>query len=414
MKTPRLILSVVFVSLSAVPLFAQFDGGPARPQRPGQPLPPGPMGGLGPQAGFGTRSLKPRRLEDRPLDEKDQRKYDAAIAPLEKRSGAAGRSGAQAAPTQEAVNQFRLGSAHLRFGQEQAAEEAFIQAWESLVPLMKEPRSFTAALAQVRTYLRELQTVGGRDPELMLTLMSDLTPQHQAVYDAVEPPKSKPSLANPIAAAWIHLTQMGQLDRDTLEKGAPWMLLFPQMAMADRPLSAEQRSEYQAQLTQANIAMNRKMEDLANRWVALAAQAAGDPRQPSGRLPRIRPRDPNAPETHGEVDPVVAQAMAALEPKRGAIARFVEAEIAFRWGQSRDGLDATGSGWKELLEYYRSNPRNVSPVDSQLHFDALRQLVETNPVQMALVLDQLDAAYRTMMQIDRGFAPLIADEWIKL
>jgi hypothetical protein len=92
----------------------------------------------------------------------------------------------------------------------------------------------------------------------------------------------------------------------------------------------------------------------------------------------------------------------------------MQADIAFRFGQFRDGMTATLSAWRELLEHYRGNAGNISPADTEIHFESLSQIAGLNPIQALVVLDQVDPMYRNMLQADRFFGMKVADLWAKM
>jgi hypothetical protein len=359
----------------------------------------------------GTQMLKTRKLENKTLEEKEQKKYDNLIASMEKRATAAPTGAAN--PAQGLIAEFQLAATHLHYNQEAAAAEAFGKAWDSLAGMMKEAKTAAAGLGQVRTHLKTLQTLAAKDPELVLTLMSELSEKQTAAYNAIENPKVKPQLANPIATTWAAVMQKGQLDKETQSKAAKWILMFPQMAMADRPLSEQQQGEVQSQVAQANTSVNAKLRQLAER---LVATSRGD--RPVRQAPP--PGQTNALGVPlGEngatrEDPALLEAYSLLEPKSAAITRFMEADIYLRWGQFHEGAAATANGWKELLEIYRGNNRLISPLDTEVHFETFDQLATRNPMQAVILLAQLDQAYRAMAKFDAAFATRIADLWIKV
>jgi hypothetical protein len=185
-----------------------------------------------------------------------------------------------------------------------------------------------------------------------------------------------------------------------MAKGTPWMLTAPESVISDRTLPPDPRAEYQAQLAQVSILLNQRLKQLAEQQLGQAARRP--PAPPGMNL-----------EADNPTNPMTEQVVAALNAKSGPIARFMEAEVHFRWGQFRDGLTTTTNGWKELLEYYRSN-RNVSPADAQVHFESLDRLAADNPLQALVILNHLDPLYRTMIQVDQFFGAKIADTWVKL
>jgi hypothetical protein len=190
---------------------------------------------------------------------------------------------------------------------------------------------------------------------------------------------------------------LGQLDKDAMEKGSFWVLKYPQAAIADRPIAAEARSQYESELAQASVNINARLRELAQRQLV-------------GR--GAQPMDPNtAPDT---VDPATALVINALDAKRGPIIRFTEADVHFKYGQFRRGIEATNEGWKELLEFYRSNPGAVLPADTGAHFETLDRLAGLNLVQALVLLDQTDPAYRGMGPIDPLFGVRVADTWAKM
>lgn len=391
-KHTRMTVSVLIVSLAAVPAL-QAQLGQPRPAPDRARVNPFGIG----QSGFGRPMLQPRALQDHPLDEKEQKKYDAAISALERRSGTTARGGASAGRVTELTAAFRLGSTHLRFGQEEAAKTAFEKAWQMVPELYGDTRSMAAATGQVRAHLRDLQT--GKEPDLTLTLMSELNDAHQKAFDTIEQPRGKEQLAQPLAEMWFQLMQVGQLDKDSMARGATWVMRFPRMAMADRPLPPEQAADYDAQVTQVSILAPQRLRQLAERQM--------------GRPGLARPLNPgqDTPET---VDPVTAQIIAVLDAKRGPITGFMEADVHFRFGQFRLGMTTTANAWGALLEYYRANPGSAGPVDADVHFESLAQIAGSNPVQAAVLLDQIDPLYRNMLQVDRLFGVKVADHWASL
>ncbi len=411
MHALRLSVSIAVVSfVLAAPLPAQSRGR-ERSNRAAPPAAPGAGAAFGgaPIGGLGATVLRPRKLENRTLDEKEQKKYDALKASAEKRAAAGNRS-ATNNPAQEVMTTLRTASTQLHNGQELDAAESYTKAWEAMAVLVKDPKGASAGIGQARTHLREFQNLTGKDPQLVLALMTELAEKQKQAFESVENAKLKPQLASPIAMVWAQLMQMGQLDKESLTLGAAWVMLFPQMVIADRALSEEQGAEYDRQLTQLSLQVTAKLRQMAERQLlAMATQQRG---------PAVRPMPPQgvnpgaeAPES---VDPMLAQAIAAMDSKRSAITRFMEADIHFQWGQFRRGVSATAEGWKELLEFYRGNARSITPLDAQAHFDTLDQTAVRNPVQAVVLLDQLDPAYRGMAQMDRFFAPGIADHWMKL
>ncbi|HOA73440.1 MAG TPA: hypothetical protein PL151_03720 [Phycisphaerae bacterium] len=398
-----LIVSLFFSGLvSAQPAPARpAPGGPPL----GRPVPPPPAAGrsadpfgVARAQAFGTQVLKPRPLEDAQLDEKDQKKYDSTITSMEKRAAnlRASQSGNR---TAELANAFKLGSTQLKYGQEKTARDSFEKAWQLVPELFGEPKSSTVVMGQIRSHLREIQLAAGKDPELALTLMSELNDAHTKAFEAIQQPKARDQLAQPLAQTWFHLMLTGQLDPESLEKGAAWVIRFPHIAVADRPLPPEQNAEYQSQLAQANINLPQKLRQLAERQVL----------PPGAARPRLNPDD--APDT---VDPATAQAIMSLETKSGPIAQFMQAEVAFRFGQFRDGMTHTLNAWRELLEHYRGNAATVSPADAQIHFDSLAYIAGLNPIQALVVLDQTDSMYRNMLRVDRFFGAQVADFWAKM
>lgn len=384
---------VLLVLFTASNLLAQAGQAP----RPGSGRPPGPGPGMGgpPGGAMAQRPLKVRPLEDKPLDEKEQKKYDAAIAGMQKN---AGRTGSSANHTAELTAAFRLGSTQLKYGQEQAARTEFEKAWQLVPPLYAEPKTAAAAAGPIRTHLRELQTLAAKDPELALTFMFELDEVHRKALEAVKQERSKPQVAQPLAQFWFQFMQMGQLDKETMGTAAFWVMQSPQIALADRPLPPDQQTEYQSQLTAVTVDVSQRIRQLAERQL-------GRPVRP----PQIGNTD--APET---VDPATAQLVLILDQKRGPLSRFMEADIHFRYGQLRDGTAATQAGWRELLEFYRSNPGSVSPIDTEIHYESLQRIAANNPVVAFALLDQVDVAYRNMLRVDRFFGVRTAELWAKM
>jgi hypothetical protein len=389
-----IVIRALLLSLMIAPLL-QAQSGQRNQQRPvpGQAPPLVPAFGGQLDGPTGVQVLSPRELQDHPLEERDQKRYDATITGMERRSAATAQTGSR---TVELAAMFRLASTQLRNGQELAALDSYEKAWQVIAELCRDSKTAMAAIGQIRPHLRELQTVGAKDLALALTLMSELAPAHQLALEAIEQPRTREQFAQLLAQTWSQFMLAGQLEKDSLGKAARWVLLFPQLALADRPLAPEQQALYQSQLTQVNVMINQQLRHLAERQL-------GQPQQ-------VFPGN-NTPET---VDPVVAQAIALLDAKRGPISRFIEADVHLQFGQFRDGLAATNMAWRELLEFYRSNPRSVTPADSQVHFETMKRLAATNPIQALAILDQVDPLYRTVLAVDRSFGVRLADMWAEL
>lgn len=385
--TCGLLLSLILVTA----LQAQV-GQRNQPPRPAPGEPADPRSAFGGQLdGVPARhTLQPRELQDHPLEEREQRKYDLTITGLEKRAAAMAQN-----PTLELASTFRLASTHLRNRQEQAARDGFEEAWQMVVEMYKDPRTMGAATGQVRAHLRELQTVARTDPELALTLMSELDPAHQEAFEAIEQERARSQLAQPLAQTWSQLMMAGPLDKESLHKAAAWLLLFPQMALADRPLPPDQQGAYQSQLTQVNVLITQQLQQLAALQFDRQRQLQGGPPDRAG-------------------DMAIEQRTALLDAKRGPLTRFMEADVHLQFGQFRNGLDATGAGWQELMEFYRNNPRTVTPADTELHFQTLSRLAETNPIQALVIMAEIDPLYRNMLAVDRFFGVRLADLWMSM
>lgn len=377
-------LGIGIVLLFVQPASAQFGPPPNRGGGPGIGV------GGAPQPGLGGPVLKTRELQDKPLAEKDQRKYDALIANMQKSK--------PKTPTAELSGAFRLASLQLKNGQEKTARESFDKAWQLAAQLYHEPKTMGVATGQIRTHLRELQTLASKDPELAVTLLTELGPVQRQALEAIEQTRGRTQLTQPMATMWYQFMQGARLDKEPLEQATYWIVLFPQIALADRPLTPEQQNEYQSQLTAITVNITPLLRQLAERQL-------GRP---------VRPLQPNNPEASDTVDPATAQVISMLDLKRGPLTRFLEADVHFRFGQLRDGLIATQSGWRELLEFYRANRGGVSPIDAETHFEAVERMAAENPVQALAVLDQVDPAYRTMTQIDRFFGLRVADLWARM
>lgn len=401
-RTTTLALSAVYVTLYAMPSSAQIGGQPGQ-LPPTDRREPGQFGGFQGQPGMGELPLlAARHLEDRPLEGRQQKRYENAIKALRRRIETASGNAVQ-----EAANTFRLGSTHLEYGQEVQAAEAFSDAWKRVIDLASEPQTVAAGLAQARSHLRQLQAIAPKDAPLAVALLADASPAHEAAYETIEDTRTKEQLARLLAGAWAPLMQIGQLDQVSMASAVRWVMMFPELALTDRRLNELQAAEYQSQLTKVNIEINQRLRELAERQLAAAAgRPMPRPRPtPGGNLPGA------APDT---ADPMTLRMINELDAKRGPIALFMEAEVHFRWGQMQRGMAATAGAWRELLGFYRSNPRNISPADTDPHFAAVQQLVRTNPVQAAFVLDRMDGPYRTMAQIDPHFSIVVAEEWDRL
>ncbi len=394
MKTLSMISTTVAVCLTAVPAFGQIGRtGSNRPNptaRSGGPGIGGGIGGAMGQEGLQLPPLKTRELENKALNSREQKRYDGLIAASKKRETAM--NGRAANPAAELAFQFQLGAKQLKLGQEKDAEETFKKAWQAVPAMLKEARTAMVATGQVRSHMRALGLLIPRDPSLVLTLMTDLGEEQKAALDGFENPRQKLQMAGPIASTWFALMQAGQLEPEAAEKAAKWIILAPEMAVVDRPLLPEQQNAYHEQFTRATIEVNNKIQQLARRQMGQRGPAMNQEEQMA-------------------VDPA---AMAMFEGKSAAIGRFMEAQVDFRWGQFRHGLIASKEGWKELLGYYRSNPRAASPMDAEVHFEALKQLDTRSPVQACILLNELDQAYRGMTQVDRFFGAQIADEWNRM
>ena len=372
--------------------------GPARAGIAGQPGDP-TTGGLD---GPGGPALKPSRLEDATLNPADQRRYDALILNLSKQAGGPVRANQQPNPLQEIDADFRTGSAHLRFGQETLALESFTKAWTGMLELLKDAKSAAAANVQARTHLSELQKLAGDDPELVLALMTELAPQHQAAFEAIEQPKLQAQLAMPLAATWARLVQAGRLDKASLALAANWLLMYPQLVTADRPLNPDQRSEIEAQLTRIEVDFSNRARQMAERQRAQAMGIRGNP-------------VPVTPNAEGQnADPALQESMANFEAKRGPMIEFMKADILLRFGQFRAGLTASAAGWRKLMDFYHANPRSMTPADTEMHFETLGQIQAANPIQALVMVDELDPMYRGMLMMDPRFGTKVADAWSRL
>lgn len=403
------LLTCVIVSslLSAAPRLAQSK----RSERPNhQPADPQSGGSvdtrhlnsmMNPNLGnFAGSVLQPRPLKDADLSDAERRKYTASTATIERQAAAPARGNQSPNPTQPVAGAFRLGLNHLRYKQETKALEAFTQGWTGVPELLKEAKNTPTTVSLIKPHLTELQKLVPQDPALVLAFMTSLAPLHEAALSAVAQPKLKPQLVMPLAATWTHLMQLGQLDKDSLGKGAGWVLMFPNLLVANRPLPPEMRSNYETQLTQVNVKITENIRLLAERQ---RTQIGGN----------YRPMTPGSVEAHDN-DPRLQQTMANLDMKRGPIMQFMSADIAFRFGQYQDGLRATNAGWKELIDFYRANAGGANPADTDMHFDILSEIVATNPVLGAVMLDQFNPAYGTVAPTLPYVSVKVADNWAKV
>jgi hypothetical protein len=159
-----IVTCVLLLSLMFAPRL-QAQSGQRNQQRPvpGQAPPPLPAFGGQLDGPVGMQVLSPSELQDHPLEERDQKRYEATITGMEKRSAATAQT---ASRTVELAALFRLASTQLRHGQELSALDSFEKAWQVIAELCRDSKTVMPAIGQIRPHLRELQTVGAKDPAL--------------------------------------------------------------------------------------------------------------------------------------------------------------------------------------------------------------------------------------------------------
>lgn len=358
----------------------------------------------------GPHVLKARELENKPLEERDQKKYDGQITRFQKRVDAAQGRSDQALV---ASARFDQGAFELDSGQEAAAGETFEQAWQAANSAAQgDVRAALRVLPHTRKHLKVIGGLVAKDPELVLAIMTRLAPAHEQCYQAIELASAKRQYAASLADVWVGLMQQGEMDDETMKTGAFWLLEVPEMIMVNQPLSPADRGKYEQELTFAQI----QLEDFRRQ---VGRRGPGGPRGgPPGvnvneQLRQLQQQVEQQGGAYGPRGPRPG-AEAVTDAKRGPLVKFAEAQVQLKYGQFRDAVKSATEGWEGLVQYYRQNPQGFSPDDVDLHFAGLDEAIHRSPVHALLFMEQLDKVYRAVAQANPLIGLKVADLWSRL
>jgi len=338
-------------------------------------------------------------LEDKPLPEKDRRRYESRLGTRSKRAGSE-KSAAAGQP--DGLKLLEEGEVHLVFDQQLKAAGAFQQGWEALAEGWKaSPERAARDIRQIRKHFAFLGQTVNRNPALAAALLTRMAAAQRACLEAVGSTKTAPLLVGPLAELWFQALDQTPVPPESRDAGTWWVLEAPQAAASDRMLPPPAAASYE-----------RELADNASGWNTLRHQARESHRRELQQLPGQAPLPPGAGLTGPDgqaLDPALRAREAALQDKRPAMSRFLEMRIHIRYGQYRRAVAAATEAWTELLRSYQETA--VSPFDADIYLETLDDCLRAHPLRAAVLMFLVDPPQRKAAGPLPILVPRLAERW---
>ncbi len=348
-------------------------------------------------ADIAARRMGDFTLEDKPLSERDRRRYESRLGTRSKRAGA----DRSAAGQQEALKLLEEGEVHLAFDQQLKAAEVFQQAWAALSADWKtSPEKAARDIRQLRKHFAFMGQTVNRNPPLAAALLTRTASAQRACLEAIGANRTAPLLVGPLSELWFAVLDQAPVSPEARDAGTWWVLEAPQAALSDRVLPPPMAARYE-----------RELADNASDWNTLRRQAQESHLREMQRIPG-QPLGPPGGLTGPEgqaLDPALRAREAALQEKRPVMYRFMEIQIHIRYGQYRKAVAAAEDAWAELLRSYQEIP--ATPFDADIYLETVDDSVRTHPLRAAVLMFLLDPPHRKATGPLPILVPRLAERW---